>query len=275
MKKVIEMKKILNINIIMALATVAVIGYIMSLFYPLYQFHTFNKQVRYDIELYNGDFNAIFTLADLNIYRDGDGGSIQGGKLTVLAGDNFTDQKNYTLEIRLDDRVAICDYTFTYSDGEHEYPIEMLEDATLLPSVGRVVATVYDESNQAVASEVLTMTPARLINGYNKTMRLEKVTLSPRYMRLGQLVTTLDLSGYDSIALEYRYLTSDDLDPADNNSYTVFEKIEGTPEQMLAGTDYGIYRFTNAQRDIPLRPLSVAVVMKSGDTSTVVKIDLD
>lgn len=275
MKKVIEMKKILNINIIMALATVAIIGYIMSLFYPLYQFHTFNKQVRYDIELYNGDFNDIFALADLNIYRDGGSGSVQGGELTVLSGDNFTDQKSYTLEVKLNDQVTICDYTFSYLAGTHKYPIELLEDVTLPPTVSSAVATVYDESNQAVSSEVLSMTPARLITGYNKTMRLENVTLSPQYIRLGQLTTTLDLSNYDSIALEYRYLTSDDLDPDDNNSYTVFEKIEGTPEQMLGETGYGIYRFTSAQRDVPLRPLSVAVVMKSGDTSTVVKINLD
>ncbi len=269
------MKKILNINIIMALAALGVIGYFMVMYFPLYQFHTLSKQVRYDMELEGGDFNNAFILDGLSLYLDDDNQELHGGELTILGAGSFVDGMEYKLEVNLNDDVVICDYQFDYEPSKQEYQIGIIDDAALPQNVDKATATIYGDFDQVVAKVELGLAKARLLDGYNRNMRMENVTLTSGHIRLGQLITMLDLSGYDSIALEYRYLISDDLDKDDNNSYKVFEKIEGTPEEILDSTGYGTYDFSTDQKLIASRPLSVAVIMKKGDETNVVKIDLD
>lgn len=269
------MKKYMNINIMLALTTVLIVAYMMGLFFPLYQFHTFNKQVRYDFELANSAFANVFALSDLDLYQDEHQTTYQGGLLQVLVKNNFTDQKNYKLVITINNDVVLGDCSFTYTSQQREYEIELLKDVVLPFDINRADAVIYDEFDQQVAKIDLSIVAAKKLKGYNKVMRMENVTLGNDHLRLGQLVTTLDLSQYDTIALEYRYLIADDLDVKDNNSYAVFEKIEGTPDEILSGTTYGIYYFNDDKQQLSTRPLSVAIILKKGDLSEVIKIDLN
>lgn len=267
------MKKYININILLAIISCAVIALIMNSLFPLYRFHTFSGAIRYDYTVENTDINNSFTISDLNIYQDQNTSGFSVSVLKIIDASAFEDGSTYSLQLGFGDESSVEISEFVYSSARQTYYFSPSSAEVNLPeSVDSVEAEIMSGAEMIAAID-LQLSPSKRLIADNKVMRMENVTLTSEFLRLGFLATSLDVSNYDSIVLEYRYLIDDELDRDDNNSYTVFRRIEGTPDEILANKTYGLYRFTSDEAVIATRPLSVAVILKQGDNRQVIKLD--
>ncbi len=267
------MKKYININILLAIISCAVIALIMNSLFPLYRFHTFSGAIRYDYTVENTDINNSFTISDLNIYQDQNTSSFSVSVLKIIDASGFEEGSTYSLQLGFNDGSAVEISEFVYSTARQTYYFSPSSDGFDLPeSLTSVDAEIFS-GEEMIASIELQMSPSKRLIADNKVMRMENVSLTSDFLRLGFLATSLDVSDYDSIVLEYRYLIDDEMDRDDNNSYMVFRRIEGTPDEILANKTYGLYRFTSDEAVIAKRPLSVAVILKQGESRQVVKLD--
>lgn len=267
------MKKYININILVAIIACVVIGVIMNNLYPLYRFHTFSGAVRYDYTVANTDINNTFTISDLVLYQDQNSSSYSSAQLAIIDQGSFEAGTTYTLKLEFLDGSSLELGAFDYEEDQSTYQSTGNSEAEALPANPTGVQAAIYQDETVIARISLVLDQATKLVADNRVMRMENVTLTSRYLRLGFLATSLDLSDYDTVVLEYRYLIADDLNPNDNNSYQVFSRVEKTPDEIMAGTTYGIFYFDQTDDFIVDRPLSVAVILQQGDDNQVTKLD--
>ncbi|WP_249030039.1 hypothetical protein [Tannockella kyphosi] len=232
----------------------AIVIFSLYLFYPIFEFHTYNEVVyeEYIISLEDDQFS----IQNFEYFANEEIQQIGGGTITIYD-DAWLQYENFIVTLYDEEEVIYCE-NIEIIDEVYEYVLNSFgyidQEHTTLGEL-KVSIELEDEKSYYLDVTKVMLTE---ITANTKEYRLESIYIDHGFMRLGKLNFVSDISEYDTISLEYRYVFEDD--------YVVFYKVLETIEDYEEIVFDPVYYSSDIDGDLLEKQMSVVVILSNSNS---------